>query len=262
MTTQPDSGTILELQSVTKRFGSIHALADVSLSVARGETLGILGPSGSGKSTLLRCIDLITGIDAGAITYTLPNTFVASAAVVRTNKGPVDPAVVRRSLGLVFQHFSLWPERSVRDNLTLAPVTVLRESKTEVQERARAMADRFDIADKLDARVWALSGGQKPRVAIARALMMRPRLLLLDEVTSALDPMLSADIMAVIKSLRDDGTTMLLVTHHVGFAARTCDRLVFLDRGRVVEMGPAGQIVSNPQSDVTRRFLDVLTDVR
>jgi polar amino acid transport system ATP-binding protein len=258
----------LRVESLTKTFGPLKALDDVSFSLRRGETVGLIGPSGSGKSTLLRCIDLLLPVTTGRITYRLPDTS-ASGAPERTisvsaqdEDLPIPAANIRKSIGFVFQRLHLWRERTVLDNLILAPRVVLGEEVESVRDRAHELARRFGIVDKLNAKVWQLSGGQQQRTAIVRALMMKPQLLLLDEVTSALDPLLTSSVMDTIRSLRDEAMTMLLVTHHIDFAGKVCDRLHFLDGGRIVQSGAPAEIVAAPHTPTIAGFLEILSRVR
>jgi polar amino acid transport system ATP-binding protein len=242
-------------------------LDDVSFEVRRGEAVGIIGPSGSGKSTLLKCIDLLVPLTAGTLTYALPNFIQVRAAqgettISSTDGTPISVSEVRRSIGFVFQRLHLWRERTVIENLTLGPRVVLGASKEDTEAKARSLADRFAISDRLDAHIWQLSGGQQQRTAIARALMMDPQLLLLDEITSALDPILTASVMDIILSLRANSMTMLVVTHHIEFAAQICDRLFFLDNGRILQTGTPNDLLNSPHTPAIERFLEVLRRIR
>jgi ABC-type polar amino acid transport system ATPase subunit len=258
---------VLIVEGLSKRFNNVLALDEVSFELKRGEAVGIIGPSGSGKSTLLRCLDLLVPLTVGTLTYALPNRIQAratetEAAISALDGSPVSATMVRRSIGFVFQRLHLWRERTVLENLTLGPRVVLGISTTAAEAKARTLAERFAISDRLDARIWQLSGGQQQRAAIARALMMDPQLLLLDEVTSALDPILTAAVMDIILTLRANAMTMLIVTHHIEFAARICDRLIFLDNGRILQTGSPDELLSSPRTPAIARFLEVLKRVR
>ena len=235
----------LELRDVHKSFGRVEVLKGIDLELAEHEVVCLIGASGSGKSTLLRCVNLLEPVDAGRI--------VVEGAEV-TARG-VDVNVIRRGIGLVFQAYNLFPHMSVLDNVTLAPRKVLRLSKADAEARGLELLDRFGLADKRDDYPDRLSGGQQQRVAIVRALAMRPQLMLLDEVTSALDPELVAEVLAVIRELAGLGMTMLIATHEMSFARDIADRVVFLDEGVILEEGPPDQIFSRPREERTQQFL-------
>jgi polar amino acid transport system ATP-binding protein len=235
----------LELHDVHKSFGRVEVLKGIDLELAEHEVVCLIGASGSGKSTLLRCVNLLEPVNAGRI--------VVEGAEV-TARG-VDVNVVRRGIGLVFQAYNLFPHMSVLDNVTLAPRKVLRLSKADAGVRGLELLGRFGLADKRDDYPDRLSGGQQQRVAIVRALAMRPRLMLLDEVTSALDPELVAEVLAVIRELAGLGMTMLIATHEMSFARDIADRVVFLDEGVILEEGPPDQIFSKPREERTQQFL-------
>jgi len=220
-------------------------LRGIDLDVAEHEVVCLIGASGSGKSTLLRCIDLLEPIDAGRIT-------VAGRDI--SGRG-VNANQVRRDIGIVFQAFNLFPHMSVMRNVTLAPRKVLRTGRAEAETQALELLERFGLADKRDEYPDRLSGGQQQRVAIVRALATQPRLLLLDEVTSALDPELVAAVLDVIRELADEGMTMLIATHEMGFARDIASRVCFLDAGVILEQGPPEQIFSHPREERTRQFL-------
>jgi polar amino acid transport system ATP-binding protein len=235
----------LGVEGLHKSFGELEVLRGIDLSVREHEVVCAIGASGSGKSTLLRCINLLEPIDAGRI-------------VVRGEEitaPDVDVDRVRRHIGIVFQNFNLFPHMTVLDNVTLAPRRVLRRPRAEAEERADELLVRFSLADKRDDYPDRLSGGQQQRVAIVRALAMDPALLLLDEVTSALDPELIGEVLNVVRELAADGMTMVIATHEMGFAREIADRVVFLDDGLVVEEGPPQQIFSEPAQPRTREFL-------
>ncbi|MEX0832368.1 MAG: amino acid ABC transporter ATP-binding protein [Actinomycetota bacterium] len=236
----------LVLEDVHKSFGSLEVLRGVSLDVADHEVVCLIGASGSGKSTLLRCINLLDPIDAGRI-------FVEGDEV--TARG-VDVNRVRRKIGIVFQAFNLFPHMTVLRNITLAPVKVLGKSRPEAENEARALLERFGLVDRAEEYPDRLSGGQQQRVAIIRALAMTPDLMLLDEVTSALDPELIADVLEAIRELAEEGMTMVIATHEMGFARDIANRVAFLDRGVILEQGPPERMFSDPADPRTRQFLD------
>jgi polar amino acid transport system ATP-binding protein len=238
-------GTALALESVRKSFGAVEVLKGIDLSVAPHEVICLIGASGSGKSTLLRCVNLVEPVDSGRI-------LVYGEEI--TAKG-VDVDRIRRRIGIVFQAFNLFPHMTVLRNITLAPREALRLDKSEAQERALGLLSRFGLVDKADDYPDRLSGGQQQRVAIIRALAMRPSVMLLDEVTSALDPELVAEVLSLIRELAADGMTMLIATHEMGFARDIADRVCFIDDGVISEQGTAEQIFTAPRHDRTRQFL-------
>ena len=235
----------LELDGVRKSFGSVEVLRGIDLEIAEHDVVCVIGSSGSGKSTLLRCVNLIESIDAGRIVV---------AGVEITAPG-VDVDLVRRRIGIVFQAFNLFPHMSVLANVTLAPRRVLDVPRPQAEEAATALLERFGLADKRDEYPDRLSGGQQQRVAIVRALAMRPALLLLDEVTSALDPELVGEVLNVIRELAAEGMTMLIATHEMAFAREIADRVCFLDGGVILEQGPPAEVLSQPREARTRQFL-------
>ena len=235
----------LVLEGVRKSFGRNEVLRGIDLVVAEHEVVALIGASGSGKSTLLRCVNLIEPVDGGRIVV---------EGVEITRRG-VDANRVRRRIGIVFQSFNLFPHMSVLRNITLAPRSVLGRSRGEADARARELLARFGLDDKCDEYPDRLSGGQQQRVAIVRALAMDPDLLLLDEVTSALDPELVAEVLEVIRELATGGMTMLIATHEMSFARETADRVCFLDAGAILEQGPPEQIFSSPREPRTQQFL-------
>jgi polar amino acid transport system ATP-binding protein len=240
-----NSSPALEIEGLRKSFGQNLVLDGIDLSVGEHEVTCLIGASGSGKSTLLRCINLLEPVDAGRI--------VVSGEEI-TRRG-VDVNQVRRRIGIVFQAFNLFPHMSVLENVTLAPRLALRESRHEAEERARVLLDRFGLSDKVEAYPDHLSGGQQQRVAIVRALAMQPRLMLLDEVTSALDPELVAEVLDVIGELAAGGMTMVIATHEMGFARDIATRVCFLDEGVILEQGPPEQMFGSPREPRTRQFL-------
>jgi polar amino acid transport system ATP-binding protein len=236
----------VKLENVHKSFGQNEVLRGVDLDVGEHEVVCLIGASGSGKSTLLRCVNLLEPIDVGRI-------FVGDEEITRRG---VDVNAVRRRIGIVFQAFNLFPHMSVLRNVTLAPREVLGKSRSEAEAEATRLLERFGLADKRDDYPDRLSGGQQQRVAIVRALAMRPQLLLLDEVTSALDPELVAEVLNVIRELAESGMTMIIATHEMSFARDTANRVCFLDEGVILEQGPPEQIFSVPAEPRTRQFLD------
>ena len=241
---------LLEARALTKRFDALVALDAVSLAVAAGTVTAILGPSGSGKSTLLRCLNFLVLPDAGE---------------VRCDGTVIDPRhdsalnAHRARVGMVFQQFNLFPHLRVWENLALAARLVRRLPAAAARARALALLDRVGLADKADAHPTQLSGGQQQRAAIARALAVEPAVLLFDEPTSALDPELTGEVLAVMRQLAADRTTMVVVTHDVEFARQAATEIVFMDAGRVIETGPPAQIISAPQTDRARRFFHPAT---
>ncbi len=236
----------LEIVALEKAFGSLEVLRGIDLTVAEHEVICLIGASGSGKSTLLRCINLIEPIDAGRIV-------IGGLDITAPD---VDVDRIRRRIGIVFQSFNLFPHMSVLDNITLAPRKVLRTPRAEAEADATRLLERFGLDEKRAEFPDRLSGGQQQRVAIIRALAMHPDLLLLDEVTSALDPELVAEVLDVIRELAAGGMTMVIATHEMGFAREIADRVCFLDAGVVFEEGPPDSLFSNPAQPRTRQFLD------
>ena len=264
---------ILEANGLCKSFDEHVVLNHVSLSLRAGEILGIIGPSGEGKSTLLRCLNGLTSLEAGTIHYHNKLKIVAgndgSVRYYRPGRNTSEVEVgasalssLRQYVGFVSQNLNLWEERTILQNLCLAPQVVHKRSKQEVTESARQLCERYGLTAKLRTKVWQLSGGQRQRVALVRALMMNPSILLLDEVTSSLDPMLTASIMSSIRQLRDDGLTLVLVTHHLEFAASLCDRILFVAKGQCI---PANEEASIGQGEVgmeLARYLEILRIAR
>ena len=236
----------VRVEGVRKAFGDLDVLRGIDLVVDDHEVVGLIGASGSGKSTLLRCIDLLEPVDAGRI-------WVEGVEITAAG---VDENAVRRRIGIVFQAFNLFPHMTVLRNVTLAQEKALKRSPADAERKARDLLGRFGLADKADDYPDRLSGGQQQRVAIARALAMDPDVLLLDEVTSALDPVLVAEVLESIRGLAEGGITMVIATHEMGFARDVAHRVAFLDEGRLLEVGPPEQIFSEPREEATRRFLD------
>jgi polar amino acid transport system ATP-binding protein len=236
----------VRVEGLHKSFGTLEVLRGVDLIVADHEVVGLIGASGSGKSTFLRCLDLLEPIDRGRIWVEGVEITAPDADVNR----------IRRRIAIVFQSFNLFPHMSVLGNITLAPMKVLGLNESDARERAGELLDRFGLGDKRDDFPDRLSGGQQQRVAIVRALAMGPDLLLLDEVTSALDPVLVAEVLDVIRELAAGGMTMVIATHEMGFARDVAHRVAFLEDGRILEEGPPEQMFSEPREEATRRFLD------
>ena len=246
------SNKVLDVAGVSKRFGANEVLSDVSLQVDKGETVCVLGPSGSGKSTLLRCINWLERPDAGQIYLNGQRVGVSGAGIAMSDR---ELSKIRTRIGMVFQHFALWPHLTVLQNLMEGPVQVQRRPKTEVRDEALALLEKVGLFEKRDAFPSRLSGGQKQRVGIARALAMRPDLLLFDEPTSALDPELVGEVLVVMRELAREGMTMVIVTHEMGFAREAATRVLFLDRGRNVESGSPEKFFSSPETERARQFL-------
>ena len=245
MTHHPTNGKVLEVEGLWKSFGELQVLRGIDLVMADHEIVAVIGASGSGKSTLLRCLNLLEPIDAGRI--------VVGGEEI-TAEG-VDVDRLRRRIGIVFQAYNLFPHMTVLDNITLAPRKALRTPRAEAEETATRLLERFGLADKRLEYPDRLSGGQQQRVAIVRALAMQPSILLLDEVTSALDPELGAEVLNVVRELAASGMTMVIATHEMGFARDIASRVLFLEDGRVLEEGPPEQIFTAPRQARTREFL-------
>jgi polar amino acid transport system ATP-binding protein len=235
----------LVLDDVHKSFGALEVLRGIDLTVGEHDVVCLIGASGSGKSTLLRCVNLLEPIDRGRIVVEGENI---------TARG-VDVNRIRRRIGIVFQAYNLFPHMSVLRNVTLAPMLALRKPRSEAETEATALLGRFGLADKRDDYPDRLSGGQQQRVAIVRALAMRPDMMLLDEVTSALDPELVAEVLEVIRELADGGMTMLIATHEMSFARDIADRICFLDAGVILEQGPPEELLTAPKEARTQQFL-------
>ncbi len=235
----------VSLEAVTKRFGDLEVLHGIDLSVDLHQAICLIGASGSGKSTLLRCINLLEHVDSG--------TIVVDGQTITEAK--VDVNALRRKIGIVFQAYNLFPHMTVMENVTLAPIRARKLSKAQAQAQARALLALIGLEDKADEYPDRLSGGQQQRVAIARALAMNPSLMLLDEITSALDPQLVGEVLALVRTLAGEGMTMIIATHEMSFAREVADKVCFLDAGVILEEGPPGQIFSSPREARTREFL-------
>jgi polar amino acid transport system ATP-binding protein len=246
---------MVKAESVCKDFGALKVLKGITLEIAKGQVLVLVGPSGSGKSTFLRCINHLESVTAGRL-------YVDGELVGYHERGgklhemkPRDVAKQRRDVGMVFQHFNLFPHRTALENITEAPLHVKKIKKNEAVDRGRDLLNQVGLAEKADAYPAQLSGGQQQRVAIARALAMNPKLMLFDEPTSALDPELVGEVLGVMKKLADEGMTMVVVTHEMGFAREVADQFVFMDGGVVVESGPPREVLGNPKNERTKAFL-------
>ena len=245
-TARSSNGHLVVLDNVRKSFGSNVVLDGIDLSMDAGEAVVIAGPSGSGKSTMLRCINALETVDSGEILFdgqSIPN---AGKDIYR----------IRADIGMVFQQFNLFPHKTVLQNITLGPTEVKGLSEADAKKRAIALLERVGIPQKADALPADLSGGQQQRVAIARALAMEPKLMLFDEPTSALDPEMIREVLDVMRDLAKSGMTMIVVTHEMGFAREVCDRIIFIDEGKIVEQGPPEEFFNNTKSERAKEFVD------
>ncbi len=240
-----DETNVIRIEDLHKSFGDNEVLSGVNAEVKTGEVVCVIGPSGSGKSTLLRCLNGLETITAGNIWL---GGFNLADKEVELNE-------VRKHVGMVFQHFNLFPHMSVLDNITLAPIQVKKYAQSQARQQALELLGRVGLEDKADVRPDALSGGQKQRVAIARALAMSPEIMLFDEATSALDPEMVGEVLGVIRGLAEDGMTMVLVTHEMGFVREVADRVAFIDEGTIQEIGTPDKIFGNPESARLQDFL-------
>jgi polar amino acid transport system ATP-binding protein len=246
---------MVKAEAVHKRFGRLEVLKGINLEVQSGEVMCLLGPSGSGKSTFLRCINHLEKINSGRLSVDgqLVGYREAGDKLYELREG--DVARKRAEIGMVFQHFNLFPHMTALENVTLAPTRVARVARKDARQRGSDLLAKVGLSDKLDSYPVALSGGQQQRVAIARALAMRPKLMLFDEPTSALDPELVGDVLDVMRQLARDGMTMIVVTHEMGFAREVADTVVFMDQGVVVESGQPTQVIDAPRQERTQAFL-------
>lgn len=237
---------MIKVEHLHKNFGKLEVLKDISVSIKKGEVIAIIGPSGSGKSTFLRCLNLLEEPTDGAIYIEGKNLMDEK----------VDINMIRRDVGMVFQHFNLFPHKTVLENLTLAPMKVKNAKKDEIDKKAFQLLEKVGLKEKAEAYPNQLSGGQKQRIAIARALAMDPKVILFDEPTSALDPEMIKEVLDVMKGLADEGMTMIIVTHEMGFAKNVADRVFFMDRGTILEDTTPEQLFDNPQHERTKEFLN------
>ena len=236
---------MIETRNLKKNFGDLKVLKGVSQSINKGEKVVIIGPSGSGKSTYLRCLNLLETPDSGEI--------YIDGIDILDKKNDINK--IRQKMGMVFQHFNLFPHLTVLENITLAPLTLKLKTKDQAQEDAYRLLDKIGLRDKADVYPSTLSGGQKQRIAIVRSLAMEPEVMLFDEPTSALDPEMVGEVLAVMEQLAEDGMTMVVVTHEMGFARKVADRVLFMYDGVVLEEGTPEQIFENPQNERTKQFL-------
>ncbi|MGN6585975.1 MAG: amino acid ABC transporter ATP-binding protein [Solirubrobacterales bacterium] len=249
---------MVSLRGICKRFGELEVLKGVDIEIGRGEVVCILGPSGSGKSTLLRCVNLLEPPEEGEI-------FVEGHDICKgpgsgTGEESWELNFVRQRVGIVFQQFNLFPHKTALENVTLAQERVLGRSKAEARAKATELLERVGLGDKLDQYPERLSGGQQQRVAIARALAMDPHVMLFDEVTSALDPELVKEVLDVMRELAEEGMTMMVVTHEIGFAKEVADRVIFMDAGVIVEEGKPADVLENPREERTQQFLGLVLE--
>ena len=240
---------MIEVQNLTRRFGDMAAVDNLSLSINKGEVVVIIGPSGSGKSTLLRCVNALEGFDSGEI-------IIDNIVVDKSHKHINN---LRLEVGMVFQQFNLFPHLSVLDNIMLAQKVVRKRTTAEAKEKGLELLKSVGLIDKVNAYPAELSGGQKQRVAIARALAMNPKIMLFDEVTSALDPEMIGEVLEVMKNLAEGGMTMIIVSHKMSFAREAAGRIIFMEKGKIIEEGPPAVILDNPTQQRTRDFLKNVT---
>ena len=246
---------IVEIENVHKYFGSLHVLKGVGMTVQRGEVIVLIGPSGSGKSTLLRCINHLEKIDEGRIRLNGHPMGYRETAGRPVELREREVAKQRQDVGMVFQQFNLFPHLTALENITAGPLHVLRQKKEDAERNARQLLEMVGLPNKADAYPGQLSGGQQQRIAIARALAMRPALMLFDEPTSALDPEMITEVLDVMLKLSEQGMTMIVVTHEMGFAKAAADRIIFMDEGRIMEEAAADRFFTAPQHERTRQFL-------
>jgi polar amino acid transport system ATP-binding protein len=257
----PDAQPLLRIENLSKQYGAVNALIDANLSVMAGQHVVLIGASGSGKSTLLRCVNYLEVPTRGTIWLdgvTIGGHADASGKWIADT--PAQLVRKRRDIGMVFQGFNLFAHLSALDNIAIGPQRVLGRPLNECREQARALLEKVHLGKHADKRPAQLSGGEQQRVAIARALAMNPKLMLFDEPTSALDPRLTHEVLAVMQELAQEGMTMLVVTHEMGFAKRVADLVVYMEQGSIVECGPAAQLFSQPQHEQTRAFLSYVMD--
>ena len=239
---------MIQMEQVNKWYGDFHALKDINFSVKKGEKIVICGPSGSGKSTLIRCINQLEKHQSGRITV--------DDIILSSNLKNIE--TIRKEIGMVFQHFNLFPHLTIMENLTMAPVWVKKKKKKDINEMALSLLERVGIVDQADKYPEQLSGGQQQRVAIARSLAMKPKIVLFDEPTSALDPEMIKEVLDVMISLAKEGMTMICVTHEMGFAREVADRVIFMDNGEIIEEASPQSFFENPQHERTKLFLSLI----
>ena len=256
MESRGNGGAMLSLRGVCKRFGDLEVLRGVDLEIKKGEVVCVLGPSGSGKSTLLRCVNLLEPPEEGDIH--LEERSICKGAGKGEQSWELD--FVRQRVGIVFQQFNLFPHKTALQNVTLAQEKVLGRGAAEARKKGAELLERVGLGDKLDEYPERLSGGQQQRVAIARALAMDPHVMLFDEVTSALDPELVKEVLDRMRELAEEGMTMIVVTHEMGFAREVADRIVFMDEGAIVEEGPPSQVIDSPREERTKKFLGLVLE--
>lgn len=244
--TKSDANTVVSVEHLKKNFDTLEVLKDISVDIKEGEVVVLLGPSGSGKSTFLRCINQLEEATEGKI--------VVNGVEITDKHTDINKA--REDIGMVFQHFNLFNNKNVLENITLAPTLLKKNSKEDAKANAMALLDRVGLKDKASAYPSQLSGGQKQRVAIARALAMKPNVMLFDEPTSALDPEMVGEVLEVMKELANGGMTMIVVTHEIGFAREVADRIIFMDAGYIVEQGTPDEVINNPKEKRTINFLN------
>jgi polar amino acid transport system ATP-binding protein len=249
---------MVKLQGICKRFGDLEVLKGVDIDIAKGEVVCILGPSGSGKSTLLRCVNLLEPPEEGEIF--IEGRDICKGPGSGTGEQSWELDFVRQRVGIVFQQFNLFPHKTALQNVTLAQETVLGRSRAEAKEKATELLERVGLGDQLGQYPETLSGGQQQRVAIARALAMDPHVMLFDEVTSALDPELVKEVLDTMRELAEEGMTMIVVTHEIGFAREVADRVIFMDGGVIVEEGPPAEVLESPREERTQQFLGLVLD--
>ena len=261
---------VLDVRDLSKSYGENLVLHNISFTLHENEILGVIGPSGGGKTTLLKCLNLLEMFDSGSIEFHKRlRLSVGENGVINASNGSAEVPLtadsvnkIRQEVGFVFQSFNLWEEKTVVENLVLGPVVVLGQCREQASKRAELLCQQFGLDKKLKSRIWQLSGGQRQRVAIMRALMMSPKIILLDEITSALDPVLTAEVLQAIRKLREQGLAMLLVTHHIEFASSLCDRMMFLSGGRILQLDTPENLRRNPASQEVRSFLEILRAIQ
>lgn len=257
---------ILSVSNLNKSFNDTKVLNDISFNLNKGEILGVIGPSGSGKTTLLRCIDLLERFETGEVVYdnTWKISFENEGYVnnIKDNNSELitekEIIKIRQNIGFVFQSFNLWEEKSVLKNLIIGPIVVQKKLKNEAISEAIELASQFGLEEKINSKGWELSGGQKQRVAIIRALLMQPKIILLDEITSALDPVLTMEVLQAIRKLREKGLSMIVVTHHIEFATSLCDRMMFISNGKILQVDTPSNLRNKPLNEEVSKFLDIL----